>query len=246
MSHLTLTFDVAMPVSQYPPGTITLPTTIGETASSTVYFRRDDGQPLEIALAGASPLAGLSATFERIETADPGTPGVPGGTRAGDVKATLTFGPSEAATQQNVSLPLRTNHPQRSSIALPVWIRVAAPLEAYPPTLSMLIRGGSATASGRVDLRASGAQQFEVTGISVEGDLGGAIARSLNSGAAGVHPIEVTLAAPQLAPGLHQGRLVVTTSHPRVPRVEVPVRLQVTPPPATPPQGVPAAAPTGS
>lgn len=245
MHHLTLTFEVAMPVAQYPPGTITLPTTIGETAASTVYFRRDDGQPLEVALAGATPMAGLSVTFERIERADPGAPGVPGGTRPGDVKATLSFGPTEAATQQNASLPLRTNHPGRPSIALPVWIRVAAPLEAYPPTLSMLVRGGTVTASGRVDLRASGAQQFEVTGIAVEGDLGGAVARSLNQGVAGVHPIEVTVPAPQLAPGLHQGRLVVTTSHPRVPRVEVPVRLQVTPAPASPP-GTAARAPTGS
>ncbi len=224
-----------MPVAQFPPGTIALPTTIGDKATAAVYFRRDDGQPLEVGLADGTALPpGVEARFEPVTAADPGTPGVPGGTKAGDVKATLSFGPADAATQQNASLALKTNHPARPTINLPVWIRVAAPLEAYPPTVAIVVQGAAAAAYGRVDLRASGAQQFEVTGLAVEGDLAGATARSLNSGMAGVHPIEIAVRGPALAPGVHLGTLVVSTSHPKVPRLEVPVRLQVTPAPAAP------------
>lgn len=238
-----------MPVAQYPPGTIALPTTIGEKATAVVTFRREDGQPLEVGLAdGATLPAGVEARFERVLAADPGTPGVPGGTQAGDVKATLTFGPQDAATQQNASLALKTNHPARPTINLPLWIRVAAVLEPYPPTVSIVAQGGAVAAYGRVDLRASGAQQFEVTGIVVEGDLPGATARSLNDGMAGVHPIEIAVRGPALTPGIHLGRLVVSTSLPKVPRLEVPVRLQVTPPPAAaaPAPAAAGTAPTGS
>jgi hypothetical protein len=239
---------VKQPVAQYPPGTIALPTTIGDKATATVTFRRDDGQPLEVALAdGAALPPGVEARFERVAAADPGAPGVPGGTKPGDVRATVTFGPADAATQQNASLPLKTNHPARPIVNVPLWIRVAAPLEPYPQTLSIVAQGGASAAYGRVDLRASGAQQFEVTGLAVEGDLPGASVRSLNSGPAGVHPLELSLRGAALAPGVHLGRLIVNTSHPKVPRLEIPVRLQVTPAPASAPAagGTPAA-PTGS
>jgi hypothetical protein len=248
-ASLTIAFDVKMPVAQYPPGTIALPTTIGDKATATVHFRRDDGQPLEVGLAdGASLPAGVAARFERVEAADPSAPGIPGGSKPGDVKAILSFGPADAATQQNASLALKTNHPARPAINLPLWIRVAAPLEPYPPTVSILIQGGAAAAYGRVDLRAAGAQQFEVTGLAVEGDLPGATVRSLNSGLAGVHPLEIAVRGNDLAPGVHLGRLIVNTSHPKVPRLEVPVRLQVAPAPAaaTPPPGIATQAPAGS
>ncbi len=238
-----------MPVAQYPPGTIALPTTIGDKATATVTFRRDDGQPLEVALAdGAAVPAGVEARFEPVTAADAAAPGVPGGTKPGDVRATFSFGPAEAATQQNASLALKTNHPARPTIQLPLWIRVAAPLEPYPPTLSIVAQGGATAAYGRVDLRASGAQQFEITGLAVEGDLPGANVRSLNAGPAGVHPIELTLRGQALAPGVHLGRLIVQTSHPKVPRLEVPVRLQVTPAPAAtaPAAAISAPAPIGS
>ncbi|MBP1612184.1 MAG: hypothetical protein H6Q01_847 [Acidobacteria bacterium] len=222
-----------MPVAQYPPGTIALPATIGDKATASVTFRRDDGQPLEVGLAdGAALPAGLEVRFERVEVADPAAPGIPGGSKAGDVKATLSFGPVESATQQNASLALKTNHPARPTANLPLWIRVAAPLEPYPPTVSIVLQNGAVAAYGRVDLRATGAQQFEVTGLSVEGDLPGATVRSLNPGPAGVHPLEIAVRGGALAPGVHLGRLVVNTSHPKVPRLEVPVRLQVAPAPA--------------
>jgi hypothetical protein len=238
-----------MPVAQYPPGTIALPTTIGDKATATVTFRRDDGQPLEIALADSVvPPPGVEVRFERVEAADPAAPGIPGGSKPGDVKATLSFGPVDAATQQNASLALKTNHPARPTVNLPLWIRVAAPLEPYPPTVSIVAQGGAVAAYGRVDLRASGAQQFEVTGLAVEGDLPGATVRSLNPGMAGVHPVEIAVTGPALTPGVHLGRLIVNTSHPKVPRLEVPVRLQVTPAPAAaaPPSGTASKAPTGS
>lgn len=238
-----------MPVAQYPPGTVALPATLGERATATVYFRRDDGQPLEVGLAdGATPPPGVEVRFERVETADPKAPGLPGGSKAGDIRATVGFGPAEAATQRNASLALKTNHPARPAINVPLWIRVAAPLEPYPPTVSIVVQAGAAAAFGRVDLRATGAQQFEITGLAVEGDLAGATARALNAGPAGVHPLEIAVRAGALAPGVHLGRLIVNTSHPRVPRLEVPVRLQVTPAPAarTPAAGSAANAPTGS
>ena len=238
-----------MPVAQYPPGTIALPTTIGDTATASVYFRRDDGQPLEVGLADGIALPdGVTARFERVEVADPAAPGIPGGSKAGDVKATLSFGPVDAATQKNASLALKTNHPARQTLNLPLWIRVSAPLEPYPPTVSILLQGGAQAAYGRVDLRATGAQQFEITGLTVEGDLPGTSARSMNAGLAGVHPLEVTVRGTDLAPGVHLGRLVVSTSHPKVPRLEVPVRLQVTPAPAAaaPPPASASKAPAGS
>lgn len=238
-----------MPVAQYPPGTIALPATIGDEATASVSFRRDDGQPLEIGLAdGAALPAGLRVRFERVEIADPAAPGIPGGSKAGDVKATLSFGPVETATQQNASLALKTNHPARPTTNLPLWIRVAAPLAPYPPTVAIVLQSGAVAAYGRVDLRATGAQQFEVTGLAVEGDLPGATVRALNAGPAGVHPLEIAVRGGSLAPGVHLGRLVVTTSHPKVPRLEVPVRLQVAPAPAAaaPAAGGAPGAPSGT
>lgn len=223
--RLSLKFTVETMISMKPRPQIFANAIIGDQATSRILMHRNDGEKLEIsAVRYDNP--DIEVTVAPV---DPKAEKPAGYTpEAGDVW--LVAKAKEGAGPGNHSLKvwLTTNHPKLAEVEVPVTFRIKPLISAHPEQIRLWIQdsGAGGGARGAVfRVVHNGGADFEVTSVVVE-DEGLVKASLVAEGSARMHSIRVEV--PDDLKGADIGKskttgLVIGTSDPRQPEIQVPV-----------------------
>lgn len=244
--NLTFNFDVRAQLEIKPAPYVNLFGVQGDTLEQVIVIRRTDGEKLEVPeITVSDPRVEYGKEIVTDATADR-TPG-PAAAKAGDVRLRFKVKPSAPgvpASSGAGTVRVKTNHPAKPEVTLPLSISVQPVLRPVPPVLNVHRLPGVESAVGRVSLAHGANRAFRATGVELKGDLAGCTAKVLNEGPAAVQVIEVTSSGPPPAAGVHTGTAVVATDQALMPTIEVPVTLRV--PAQGPPAGTAGASGAGA
>jgi hypothetical protein len=225
--RLRVAFDSVMPIEVYPHPRAILHGFVGEDVTETLVVRRRDGEPLMLEPPAQEP-QGFRVALEKVDEANADPPGTRYGAEPGDWRIRLSFDGAERPLAQAARLRLKTNHPKRPVLNLPVTLRVRPALIVRPQRVVLTATARDEGQPRRVvTLRHGARAPYRLTGVSLRGELPGVTATRRRDVRAAVQQIDVVLDASELKPGIHRGHLVVQTDLAARPTVEIPVRVTV-------------------
>ncbi len=228
MLNLQLSINVVAAIAVLPQSQLRLTAYVGEVAETAVIVRRSDGKPLVL----EQPYSSRKAVEVKLEeiTAEL-LPSIPDhlGARVGDWRVSARYADTAKMRSESGSLRVRTNHPERAQLTIPVRINIRELVSAAPRRMQVRVQQGVAPLVRSLTLHHGKRERFEVERVELEGDLPGASVEMKSSGASRVHRAEVRIDPRELAVGTFRGYLVATLSGDYKP-VRVLVSVRVTPP----------------
>jgi hypothetical protein len=231
--RLRVSFDSVMPVEVYPRPRAILHGFVGQPLDETLVIRRRDGQPLELS-EPAVRQPGVSVSLERVDEAGADPPGKRYGARPGDWRVRLAVDDFAKPLSRRGRLQLQTNHPEKPVLTIPLTVRVRPALIVQPHRVVLAAPAGRERHARRVvTLRHGGREPYRLRSVALRGELPGVTAKQRRDVRAAVQQIDVILDPTQASPGIHRGRLVVSTDLAARPTVEIPVRITVRQPTAS-------------
>jgi hypothetical protein len=230
--RLRVTFDSMMPVEVYPHPRAILHGFVGEEVEQTLVVRRRDGERLALDEPELNQ-QGVAVEIEPVDQENADPPGTRYGAQPGDWRIRLAYDGSARPLAQAARLRIKTNHPERPVLSIPLTLRIRPALIVRPQRVVLTATARQTGQPRRVvTLRHGGRAPYRLTGLSVEGDLPGVTATRRRDVRAAVQQIDVVLDPKELEPGIHRGHLLVQTDVSARPAVEIPIRVTVRPPPA--------------
>lgn len=225
--QLRVSFESVMPVEVYPRPRAILHGFVGEPVEETLVVRRRDGEALT--LSEPSVRSGeVNVSLEPVDEANADPPGTRYGAKPGDWRVRLATGASTEPRTRRVRFQVRTNHPEKPVLTIPVTLRVRPALIVQPRRVALSGQAGAERHRRRiVTLRHGGREPYSLTSVALRGELPGVTAEPRRDVRAAVQQIEVLLDPARAEPGIHRGRLVVRTDLEAKPEVVVPVRITV-------------------
>ncbi len=229
--RLSVSFLAQAPVEVYPQPSINLYGTAGSEIEMNLLFHRPDGRPLELEEITPSR-TGLEVTREKVTEVGGDPPGQRTKAVVGDWRVKIRLADTSEPRSEVGTVRVVTNHPERREISLPVRIRVTPAIQAQPSRLNVRVESSDTPLLRGITLRNTQRKPFRATEVEVTGNLEGVSARVTTEKPRPVQRLEVKIDTSALAPGVYAGRLVVRTNQPTLPRILVPVRVEVLAPAA--------------
>ncbi|MDQ7087395.1 MAG: hypothetical protein Q9Q13_05840 [Acidobacteriota bacterium] len=191
-----------------------------------LLFHRPDGQPLELQEITPSR-TGLVVEAEKVTEVGGDPPGQRARAVVGDWRVKIRLADSSEARSEVGTLRVVTNHPERPEMSLPIRIRVTPAIQAQPARLNIRVQAGDPPLLRGITLRNTRRKPFRATSIDVTGNLAGLSASVTTDRPRPVQRLEIRIDTSALRPGIYAGRLVVHTNQATLPRILVPVRIEV-------------------
>ncbi|MDQ7005645.1 MAG: hypothetical protein Q9Q40_00255 [Acidobacteriota bacterium] len=224
--RLSVSFLAQAPVEVYPQPSINLYGTAGAEIEMNLLFHRPDGQPLELQEITPSR-TGLVVEAEKVTEVGGDPPGQRARAVVGDWRVKIRLADSSEARSEVGTLRVVTNHPERPEMSLPIRIRVTPAIQAQPARLNIRVQAGDPPLLRGITLRNTRRKPFRATSIDVTGNLAGLSASVTTDRPRPVQRLEIRIDTSALRPGIYAGRLVVHTNQATLPRILVPVRIEV-------------------
>ncbi len=222
--NLKVSFLSQAPVEVYPQQMAQLSAFAGEMAQATLVFHRPDGEALVLEDL-VSTRDGVKIEAEKVseETADPA--GKARGASAGDWRVKLTVEDSARIRNESGSLKLKTNHPLRPELKLPLRIRIRPVVEFQPNRVQLRATTGAAPVHRTVSVRNGKRKAFDLKELIFSGDLPGVTAAIVTKGPSSIQQVRVSVDPKELKAGVYRGTLTAKTSLAGFEEVSVPVRI---------------------
>lgn len=223
---LSVSFKLVTAITVLPSPRIRVNGIVGDVKTTTLIFRRNDGEKLEITDIDSSDEALVVAVKPVKESMEVGRQkAVPG-----DILIEASIAPGTAAATSNGRLRVATNHPDAEIIDVPFSLRIRPVIEARPSQVRLILQdGNSAARTTLFRLMHHLGGEFRLTEVSpsnpkifrakvIDGDA------KLQT-----HAVAVML-QDEITPGSLEGRLLesltITTDDPKRPEFVVPVLIE--------------------
>lgn len=224
---------IEQPISVFPTNFVNMIGTQGDKLQNTFVLRRGDGQRLTLSEATSS-LAEVKVELQAVTVANADPPEKTDGAHAGDWRLLVSVPDVTKQFQNAGQITVKTDHPERPLMSLPLQVSIAPVLMVTPAQVEMSYTiGSNVPGVATLDFRRGGYKAFRISDVKFKGDLDGLVGRNTTETRLIVQRVELRVNG-TVTPGVHHGTVIVTTDIPILPTFEVPVVLRVNPAEAAP------------